>query len=171
MDQVEKLLELYQQTITPSERRVLLETVRISSPQEFSRLEERILREYVRLMTVEQLTQTIAAHRGLALQQAEELLRETVFQHLLDRSKLTAVLSPMSESSSAVTPTQSLPQTSQPSDLDRRAVEVVILKDQREESPSTPGKTSEPQKAALNSDAPTSAIAPLPRLTPRGIGG
>lgn len=171
MDQVEKLLELYQQTRTPSERRVLLETVRISSPQEFSRLEERILREHVRAMTREQLIEAIAAHRGVALPQAEELLRNTVFQHLLDRSKLTTLLSSASESTSTVTPTQTEPQTSKPNERNHPAVEVVILKDQREDSPSTPGKTSEPQNAASNSDATTSAIAPLPRLTPRGIGG
>ncbi len=171
MDQVEELLELYRRTTTPSERRVLLETVRISSPQEFVQLEERILREHVRAMTTEQLTEAIAAHRGLALQQAEELLRDTVFQHLLDRSKLTTLLSSASESTSRVAPTQTEPQTRKPNESDRRAVEVVILKDQREESPSTPGKTSEPQNAVSNSDAPTSVSAPLPRLTPRGIGG
>lgn len=166
MDQVEELLELYRRTTTPSERRVLLETVRISSPQEFVRLEERILREQVRAMTMEQLTQTIATHRGVALPQAEELLRDTVFQHLLDRSKLTTLSSSASESTSTVTPTQTEPQTRKPNESDRPAVEVVILKDQREVR-----KTSEPQNAALNSDAPTSASASLPQLTPRGIGG
>ncbi len=155
MDQVEKLLELYRQTQTPSERRFLFETVRISSPQEFVRLEERILREHVRAMTTEQLIQTIAAHRGLALQQAEELLRDTVFQHLLDRSKLATLLSPASE----------------PNESDRRAVEVVILKEQAEASPNTANKISEPQAGTLHSDTRTPAATPLPRLTPRGIGG
>ncbi|MBK7091810.1 MAG: hypothetical protein IPH59_08825 [bacterium] len=91
MDQVEKLLELYKQTQTPSERGVLLETVRISSPDGFSRLEKRILRERVRGMTMEQLVQVIASHRDLSLEQAEELLRDTIFQNLLDRSKLSPV--------------------------------------------------------------------------------
>jgi hypothetical protein len=171
MDHAEKLLELYQQTTTPSERRVLLETVRISSPQEFSRLEERILREHVRLMTLEQLIQAIAAHRGLALQQAGELLRDTVFQNLLDRSKLTALVSPASESLSTAMSTGD--KTSKPNESDRRAVEVVILKDgkQGEESPSPAGEIPEPQSSALHSDAPTSTVTPLPRLAPRGIGG
>src|SRR5688572_12048585 len=88
MDQVEKLLELYKQTKTPSERQLLLETVRISGPDEFSRLQERILREQVRGMTMEQLVEVIAAHRSLSLEQAEELLRDTIFQNLLDRAKL-----------------------------------------------------------------------------------
>lgn len=165
MDQVEKLLELYRQTQTPSERRFLFETVRISSPQEFVRLEERILREHVRAMTTERLIQTIAGHRGLALQQAEELLRDTVFQHLLDRSKLVAFLSPVSEPASTVTPTQTAPQTSKLNESDRRSIEVAILKDQGDPSPRTAEKISE----AL--DEPTSAATPLPRLTPRGIGG
>lgn len=155
MDQVEKLLELYRQTKTASERRILFDTVRISSPQEFVRLEERILREHVRAMTMEQLIQTIAADRGLALQQAEELLRDTVFQHLLDRSKLVALFSPASE----------------PNESDGRAVEVAILKDQAEASPNTAGKISEAQTGTPHSDAPTSTATPLPRLTPRGIGG
>ncbi|ODU25272.1 MAG: hypothetical protein ABS95_00685 [Verrucomicrobia bacterium SCN 57-15] len=168
MDQVEKLLELYRQTRTPSERRVLLETARISSPQEFSRLEERILRQHVRGMTFEQLTGTIAAHRGLALPQAEELLRDTVFQHLLDQSKLTALLSQASESAPTVIPTETAPRTSKPDETERHAVEVVILKDgnQREESHNPGGRISEQQNTS-HSDAPTS----LPRLTPRGICG
>ena len=85
MDPIEKLLELYKQTQAPSERSVLLETVRISSPDGFSRLEERILKEQVRGMTMEELVHVIAAHRDLSLEQAEELLRDTIFQNLLDR--------------------------------------------------------------------------------------
>lgn len=157
MDQVEKLLELYRRTKTPSERQVLLETVRISSPQEFARLEERILKDHVRVMTLEQLIQAIADHRGLTLQQAEELLRDTVFQHLLDRARLAALLLPPSESPSAVTPAQSEPQTSKQNESGRRGVEVVLLKDS--------------QNDTLHSDASSSAATPLPRLAPRGIGG
>ncbi len=155
MDQVEKLLELYRQTKTPSERRFLIETVRISSPQEFVRLEERILREHVRAMTTEQLIQTIAAHRGLALAQAGELLSDTVFQHVLDRSKLAALLFPLNE----------------PNESSRRAVEVVILKDQGEASPNVAEEISEPHTGTSHSDAARPAATPLPQLTPRGIGG
>ena len=171
MDQVEKLLELYRQTGTPSERRELLETVRISSPQEFSRLEERILREHVRAMTMEQLIQAVADHRGLVLQQAEELLRDTVFQHLLDRSKLIALLLATSESTPIVTPTHTGSRTSKPNEGGRRAVEEVILKDHGQESPSPAGQISESPSGTLHSDAPTSGVTALPRLTPRGIGG
>lgn len=157
MDQVEKLLELYRRTKTPSERQVLLETVRISSPQEFVRLEERILGEHVRAMTMEQLIQAIADHLGLALQQAEELLRDTVFQHLLDRSKLTALLSLASESPSTITPIQSVPPASKANESGRRGVEVVILKAS--------------QSDTLHAEGSTAAATPLPRLAPRGIGG
>lgn len=158
MDQIEKLLELYRLTATPAERRVLLETVRITSSEEFLRLEETILRERVRAMTMEQLIQAIAAHRSLALQQAEELLRDTVFQHLFDRTKLAALLLPTVESSSNVAPTQS-----KPNESDSRAVAVVILKDGNA-PPSTAGKIPEKQ----SNTHPTNN--PLPRLPPRGIG-
>jgi hypothetical protein len=173
MDQVEKFLELYRQTTTSSERRVLLEAVRISSPQELSRLEERILREHVRGMTVEQLIHTIAAHRGLALQQAGDSLRDAAFQHLLDRSKLKALVSPETESSSTVTPAQSVPPMSQPSECDRGAAEAEVLSDgpQGEASPNPAGRISRQQNDSLRSNAPGSAGTPLPRLTPRGIGG
>ena len=156
MDQVEKLLELYRQTKTPSERRLLFETVRISSPQEFVRLEERILREHVRMMTMERLIQTIAAHRGLALQEAEGLLRDTVLQHLLDRPKFAeALLSPARE----------------PNASDGRAVDVAILNDKAEAPLNAPEQITDPQTGMSHSDAPTPAVTALPRLTPRGIGG
>lgn len=158
MDQIEKLLELYRLTATPAERRVLLETVHITRPEEFLRLEERILKEQVRAMTLEQLIQAIAAHRGLARQQAEELLRDTVFQHLFDRSKLAALLLSAGEPSSSVAPTQS-----KVNESDSRAGAVVTLKDGSAPR-TTAGKIPESKSDTNQTDSP------LPRLPPRGIG-
>lgn len=174
MDQVEKLLELYKQTQTPSERGVLLETVRISSPDGFSLLEERILREQVRGMTMEQLVQTVAAHRDVSLEQGEELLRDTIFQNLLDRSKLSPVApsSGTGKSPSPLVETQAAPQSAEPSSNGGRGVQVVILKDpnQGEEVPAAVGEISETNQNRISS-APPKPVTPLPQLTPRGIGG
>lgn len=174
MDQVEKLLELYKQTQTPSERGVLLETVRISSPDGFSLLEERILREQVRGMTMEQLVQVIASHRDLSLEQGEELLRDTIFQNLLDRTKLSPVAPSLGtgKSPSPLVATQAAPQSAEPSSNGGRGVQVVILKDpnQSEEVPAAVGEISETNQDRTSS-APPKSVTPLPQLTPRGIGG
>jgi hypothetical protein len=187
MDQVEKLLELYKQTKTSSERQLLLETVRISGPDEFSRLQERILKEQVRGMTMEQLVQVIATHRCLSLEQAAELLRDTIFQNLLDRAKLAVEQiassgtakppSPVTTKEPVVGETVVAAQVApQAAELDKsdRGVEVVILQppSQGEEIPTVVGKISEanqnsPSSAPLKSASATS----LPRLAPRGIGG
>ncbi len=174
MDPIEKLLELYKQTQAPSERSVLLETVRISSPDGFSRLEERILKEQVRGMTMEELVHVIAAHRDLSLEQAEELLRDTIFQNLLDRSKLSPVGSAFGTGKSASSPvaTQAAPQSAELGKSDGRRVQVVILKDpnQGEEMLSAVGEISETNQNRP-SPVPAKPVTPLPQLTPRGIGG
>ena len=88
MDQVERLLGLYKGAQTGAEKQILLETVRISSPGDFPRLEDRILQDQVRGMPFEQLVQLIASHRRIPPQQAGELLRDAVFENLLDRASL-----------------------------------------------------------------------------------
>ena len=88
MDQVERLLGLYQGAQTGAEKHILLETVRISSPDDFPRLEDRILQDQVRRMPFEQLVQLIASHRRITPQQAGELLRDTVFENLLGQARL-----------------------------------------------------------------------------------
>lgn len=162
MDQVEKLLELYKQTQAPSERSVLLETVRINSPDGLSRLEERILKEQVRGMTLKELVRLIAAHRDLPIEQAEELLRDTIFQNLLDRAKLNPLVPIITQVAS------------HSAEIVRndRGVHVVILKDpkQGEEIPSPGGEISQPKQNDIAS-VPPKPVTPLPQLPPRGIGG
>ena len=80
MDQVERLLGLYKGAQTEAEKHILLETVRISSPGDFPRLEDRILQDQVRGMPFEQLVQMIASHRRITPQQAGELLRDAVWK-------------------------------------------------------------------------------------------
>src|ERR1035441_2060902 len=88
MDQVERLLGLYKGAQTEAEKHLLLETVRISSPGDFPRLEDMILRDRMRGMSFEQLVQLIASHRRITPQQAGDLLRDAVFENLLDRARL-----------------------------------------------------------------------------------
>lgn len=193
MDQAEKLLELYKETKTPSERRVLLETVRISNPADFSRLEEMILRDQVRAMTLEQLVQRIARHRNLSIGQAEELLRDTVLQNLLDRAKLNveqiSPSSPADKSSpcvAAIEPIPGRPETVPPGaretapsaaegeKSDHGTVEVIILQDssQGEKTPTIVGNVPEADQNGTSFAPPAAAsVTPLPKLAPRGIGG
>jgi len=180
MDEVDKLLELYKQTQTPSERSLLLETVRISSPDGFSHLEQRILREQVRGMTLEELVQLIAVHRDLSLQQAEELLRDTILQNLLDRSKLNPLVpalgycpdGPPGAGKSPIVSTQAAPQPAEAGKNDRGGVRVVILKDPKQEE-KAPGAIGEVAQTNQNDtvSVPPKPTTPLPQLTPRGIGG
>ena len=88
MDQIERLLGLYKGAQTEAEKHLLLETVRISSPGDFPRLEDMILRDRMRGMSFEQLVQLIASHRRITPQQAGELLGDAVFENLLDRARL-----------------------------------------------------------------------------------
>src|ERR1035437_8813335 len=88
MDQIERLLGLYKGAQTEAEKHILLETVRISSPGDFPRLESMILQDQVRGMPFEQLVQMIASHRRITPQEAGELLRDAVFENLLDRARL-----------------------------------------------------------------------------------
>src|ERR1035438_955913 len=88
MDQIERLLGLYKGAQTEAEKHILLETVRISSPGDFPRLESMILQDQVRGMPFEQRVQMIASHRRITPQEAGELLRDAVFENLLDRARL-----------------------------------------------------------------------------------
>lgn len=162
MDQVEKLVELYKATQAPSERKVLLDTVRISSPDTSPHLEERIFQEHVRGMTIEELVRLIAAHRDVSIEQAGELLRDTILQHLLQRSKLNPLV-PIT--------TRAAPHTAQAGTNDR-GVNGIAVKDPHKgkETTTAPGEISQPKEPAMASVPPKPA-APLPQLSPRGIGG
>jgi hypothetical protein len=132
--------------------------------------------------------QVIAAHRSLSLEQAEELLRDTIFQNLLDRAKLAVEQiapssgtakppSPVTTKEPVVGETVVAAQVApQAAELDKsdRGVEVVILQppSQGEEIPTVVGKISEANQNSPSSAPPKSAsVTPLPRLAPRGIGG
>ena len=94
MDQIERLLALYKAAQTDSERSILLEAAQISNPDNFPSLEDAILCDQVRGTTYDRLVEMIASHRNVSLQEADELLRDTALEHLLDRRKLKAAGSP-----------------------------------------------------------------------------
>ncbi len=190
MDQIERLLALYKSAQTDSERRILLEAVQISNPDDFPRLEDIILRDQVRGMTYDRLVEMIAGHRNVSLQQADELLRDTVLEHLLDRRKLKAAGSPRqpaaleSETVSGTKTPRAAPAAAVPGPSktaaaapqneppQRGTVEVVILEDpsQREATPAVIGNVK-PEEGQNRHPSPTSAPTPFGRLQPRGISG
>jgi len=190
MDQIERLLGLYKGAQTEAEKHILLETVRISSPGDFPRLEERILRDQVRGMPFEQLVQLIASHRRIPPQQAGELLRDAVFENLLDRASLkvegSAPPAPDLESGRApgatapCTPSPPAPPAaagtaaaeSQNGASPDKAVEVIIIQDpgEREAIPTVLGNVKPEGSQNGDSTAPPASTS-FSRLQPRGIGG
>jgi len=190
MDQIERLLGLYKGAQTEAEKHILLETVRISSPGDFPRLEERILRDQVRGMPFEQLVQLIASHRRIPPQQAGELLRDAVFENLLDRASLkvegSAPPAPDLESGRApgatapCTPSPPAPPAaagtaaaeSQNGASPDKAVEVIIIQDpgEREAIPTVLGNVKPEGNQNGDSTAPPASTS-FSRLQPRGIGG
>ena len=190
MDQIERLLGLYKGAKTEAEKHILLETVRISSPGDFPRLEERILQDQVRGMPFEQLVQMIASHRRITLQQAGELLRDSVFEHLLERASLKVEESapPAPDLESGRVRGATAPCTGSPPALPAaagtaaaasqngaspdKAVEVIIIQDpgERETIPTVLGNVKPEGNQNGDSTAPA-ASASLRRLQPRGIGG
>jgi len=190
MDQIERLLGLYKGAKTEAEKHILLETVRISSPGDFPRLEERILRDQVRGMPFEQLVQMIASHRRITLQQAGELLRDSVFENLLERASLKVEESapPAPDLESGRVPGATAPCTGAPSAVPAaagtvaatpenraspdKAVEVIIIQDpgEREAIPTVLGNVKPEGNQNGDSTAPPASTS-FSRLQPRGIGG
>jgi hypothetical protein len=190
MDPIERLLGLYKGAQTEAEKHILLETVRISSPGDFPRLEDRILQDQVRGMPFEQLVQLIANHRRITPQQAGELLRDAVFENLLDRASLKVEGSapPAPDLESGRAPGATAPCTGSPPAVSAaagtaaaksqngasqdRAVEIIIIQDpgEREAVSTVIGNA----KAEGNQNGDPTAPPATPsfrRLQPRGIDG
>ena len=190
MDQIERLLGLYKGAQTEAEKHILLETVRISSPGDFPRLEDRILRDQVRGMPFEQLVQMIASHRRITLQQAGELLRDSVFENLLERASLKVEESapPAPDLESGRAPGATAPGTGSPPPVPAgvgtaaatsqngaspaKAVEVIIIQDPGERGavPTVIGNVKPEGNQNGDSTAPPASTS-FSRLQPRGIGG
>jgi hypothetical protein len=190
MDQIERLLRLYKGAQTEAEKQILLETVRISSPGGCSRLEEMIFRDQVRGMTFEQLVQRIASHRRITLQQAGELLEDTVVENLLGRARLKLEPSapPAPDPESGRPPGATAPDTGPPPAVRAaagtaaaasqngaspdKAVEVIIIQDpgEREAVPKVLGNVKPEGNPNGDPTAPPASTS-LRRLQPRGIGG
>ncbi len=190
MDQVERLLGLYKGAQTGAEKQILLETVRISSPGDFPRLEDRILQDQLREMSFEQLVQMIASHRRITPQQAGELLSDAAFEYLLDRASLkvegSAPPAPDLEPGQALGttapctgPPPAVPAaagTGAAADQNRaspdKAVEVIIIQDpgERQAIPTVLGNVKPEGNQNGDSTAPPASTS-FSRLQPRGIGG
>ena len=187
---MERLLALYKAAQTDSERRILLEAAQISNPGDFPRLEAMILRDQVRNAPFDQLVQMIASHRSITLHQADELLREAVFENLLDQSIFRVPeagrTAPAPELGTAIVTAAPRPAPSTPAlaagktgaDLARnehpehQTVEVVILPgpSQREAAPTVIGNVK-PEEGQNKNPSPSPPATPFGRLQPRGISG
>ena len=181
MDPIERLLSLYKAAQTDSERRILLEAAHISNPDDFPHLEDVILRDQVRGMTYDRHVEMIASHRNVSLQQADELLRHTVLEHLLDRRRLKAAGSPCQAASldaetvsgtktERSTPLAAAPPASrtaaashQTEPPEHGSVQVVILEDP------VVIANGEPEEGQNRQPSPAPAPTPFGRLQPRGI--
>jgi hypothetical protein len=190
MDQVERLLGLYKGAQTGAEKQILLETVRISSPGDFPRLEDRILQDQVRGMSFEQLVQMIASHRRITPQQAGELLRDAVFENLLDRASLKVEGSapPAPDLEPGQAPGTTAPCNGPPPAVPAaegtgaaasqnraspdKAVEVIIIQDpgERQAIPTVLGNVKPDGNSNGDSTTPPASTS-FSRLQPRGIGG
>jgi hypothetical protein len=190
MDQIERLLGLYKGAQTEAEKHILLETVRISSPGDFPRLESMILQDQVRGMPFEQLVQMIASHRRITPQEAGELLRDAVFENLLDRARLKVEESgpPAPDLESGRAPGATAPCTGSPPAVPAatgtaaaksqngasqdRAVEIIIIQDpgEREAVPAVIGNAKPEGNQNGDPTAPP-ATPSFRRLQPRGIDG
>lgn len=190
IDQIERLLALYKAAQTDSERRILLEAAQISNPDDFPRLEDAILRDQVRGTTYDRLVEMIASHRNVSLQQAEELLRDTALEHLLERRKLKAEGSPGQPASyhvgavsgtktSRPTPLAAAPTASRTAAASHQTeppqhgpVEVVILEEPSERG-ATPAviENGKPEEGQNRQPSPAPVPTPFGRLQPRGISG
>jgi hypothetical protein len=132
----------------------------------------------------------IASHHNTTLQQADELLRDAVFENLLDQARLkveeTARRSPASASvplPMAVAPATA-PSTAIPAAVgtvaaapvngasEDKAVEVIIIQDpgEREAVPTVIGNVKPEGNQKGDSTVPPARTS-FSRLQPRGIGG
>lgn len=173
MERVEQLLALYRQAQTPSERAILLNTVRISQPDDLTRLEEWILKAQVQDLSWDQLARLLARHRGVSVAQAQTLMRDTIFESLLNLSKLKEQqLLPDGALSLAASETIYGKETVSESEP---VVAQTHSADVAEKSPQPPPaneghRMDRKTPAKANSQDPASRESALPRLTPRGVG-
>lgn len=87
-ENLKQLAGLFKAAKTPAEREILLQGVRIISTKDYEVLEEILIRHQVREMPLPGVISLIAEQRNIPNQQAEEMVRDLILDHLLDRTKL-----------------------------------------------------------------------------------
>jgi len=87
-EKLKKLADLFMAAKTPAEREILLQGVRIISANDYEALEEIIVRQQVREMPLPEVISLVVEQRNIASEQAEEMVRDLILDHLLDRARL-----------------------------------------------------------------------------------
>lgn len=87
-EHLKQLAELFKTTRTLAEREILLQGVRIVSAKDCEALEEMLLRTQVRERHLSEVIALIAEQRNISHERAEEMVRDMIFDNLLDRAKL-----------------------------------------------------------------------------------
>jgi hypothetical protein len=87
-ENLKQLAGLFKAAKTQAEREILLQGVRIISANDYEVLEEIIVRHQVREMPLPRVISLIAEQRNIPNERTEEMVRDLILDHLLDRAKL-----------------------------------------------------------------------------------
>ena len=87
-EHLDQLAGLFNTAKTTAEREILLQGVRIISAKDCEALEEMLLRTQVRERQLSHVIALIAEQNNISNERAEEMVRDMIFDNLLDRTKL-----------------------------------------------------------------------------------
>jgi len=111
-EHLEQVAGLFKAAKTLPEREILLRGVRIISAKDYEILEEILVRNQVRELPLLRVISLIAEQRNIPNEQADEVVRDLIFDHLLDRAKLRlddGVAAAQEGAQDRVTPAPSVP--------------------------------------------------------------
>lgn len=85
---VQQLDDLYKNNKTSAERAVFLKTAKLLNPELAGKLEKHLLRDQIQGLPFDQLITLVAEQKGVHIAEAETLLRDYIFENMLDQSLL-----------------------------------------------------------------------------------
>lgn len=87
--QLQEVNKQFSAATNDEQRRGMLMGIRICNPQLADEFEETLLRNQIRSMPNDELIRLVAQHQNCSLTQAEEMIRDGIFDTLLKKDKLT----------------------------------------------------------------------------------
>lgn len=157
---VQQLNDIYKNNKTASEREVFLKTTKLLNPDLALKLEKYLLREQILGLPFNQLITLVAEQKGIHIAEAETLLRDHIFENMLDQSLLvlntdaidSTGAAPMPPAStSAPAPTHIVPVPTRPSPVTPQ--------------PARPAPVRPPNRpVSAPAQRPPGAIPPSPRI-------